>query len=104
MLRATHKFFLTLYGESDAVLDRREVSSLQPVYEDLRFLAVRSGQLPNDATSAPVRLEPWMSNDKLAGVAAALDGLEKRYTLSVFTHDLCEALVAQKLLDEDKEA
>lgn len=94
MLTATHRFFLALYDQTRAEIHREEAKTLQPIYEDLLFTAVRSGRVANDGKTLPARVEPRREGGELVGLTASLGPLSKSYPLRFFRDQALEAFLS----------
>ena len=97
MLSSTHRFYVSIRDAGGKEVLRKEVDTLQPVYEDLLFSSVVTGKLPNDGVSVPASLSPEFRQGKLYCLHGKLGCFQKSYTKDLFRDDALSLLASKEI-------
>jgi proteasome lid subunit RPN8/RPN11 len=82
MLESGFRFEAVVADAAGALVHRQAVDDLQPIVEDMRFAAVRTGVLPNDGRRCRITLTPIWSErgaPRVAVISAQLGAVRKAY-------------------------
>ncbi len=92
----THKFFVVVRTASGETVFEEQLADFGALYEDVAFRAVCAGTRENDGGWAATGVEPVWDEHRLTGVTVCINGLMRRYGLSVFADEVLERLAAHR--------
>jgi proteasome lid subunit RPN8/RPN11 len=99
MLESCFRFDVVVADHAGLLLHRARVDDLQPVFEDMRFAAVRTGVMPNDGRLCSVTLTPIWSErgaPRVGVIGAQLGAVRKTYGRAVVAELLRATVLEQE--------